>query len=537
MISHMSANDSWPEGEQEPLLEADFVIVGFGAAGAAAALRAAELGASVLVVEKQPADAHTPSTYMSGGHIMGVNDVERATEYLDRCSAGMVPRSVSEAWAQKALDIIEWLEQHGIDRAYRRAYGAEHLEIVGAEGIDVFMSARRCDGTLVDFGAQDGSSGQAQGVAPMVDPALGTGRELWPAMRVAVESQANVNVLWQAPAERLVQDQTRRVVGVRVLLDGALRMVRARHGVLLSCGGYEFDDDLKLGFLKAAPIHFYGNPGNTGDGVRLAQSAGASLWHMNQMIGRAIAHFEDEDGNPLNLPFGPSIGRTGGYVITDRHGRRFFNEHRQAEVRHDVYYELLDFDPERGEHPRIPCYWFFDAKRIATTLAPTNMGATGVGMYEWSEDNRREIERGWIAEADSVEEAARLAGVADPVAAAASVAGYNAACASGEDEFGRPPESLAPLDRPPYYCVPLYPGGSNTSGGPRRDERARVLDPYGRPIAGLYCAGELGQAIGLLYPAGGCNISDAIAFGRIAAEDALRPDAETAPTSRIGAGD
>ncbi len=42
-------------------------------------------------------------------------------------------------------------------------------------------------------------------------------------------------------------------------------------------------------------MHFYGNPGNTGDGIRMAQAVGADLWHMNQMIGRAIGHFE-EDG-------------------------------------------------------------------------------------------------------------------------------------------------------------------------------------------------------------------------------------------------
>jgi succinate dehydrogenase/fumarate reductase flavoprotein subunit len=69
--------------------------------------------------------------------------------------------------------------------------------------------------------------------------------------------------------------------------------------------------------------------------------------------------------------------------------------------------------------------------------------------------------------------------------------------------------------------VARYPGGANTCGGPRRNERAEVLDVFGEPIQGLYAAGELGEVIGLLYPAGGCNLSDAFCFGQIAAESAL----------------
>jgi WD40 repeat protein len=79
----------------------DLVVVGFGGAGAAAALAGAELGASVLVLEKQPHDRHTPSTAMSGGIVMAANDVERATTYLDRCAGGMIPVEVSRAWAAK----------------------------------------------------------------------------------------------------------------------------------------------------------------------------------------------------------------------------------------------------------------------------------------------------------------------------------------------------------------------------------------------------------------------------------------------------
>ena len=69
--------------------------------------------------------------------------------------------------------------------------------------------------------------------------------------------------------------------------------------------------------------------------------------------------------------------------------------------------------------------------------------------------------------------------------------------------------------------MPLYPGGPNTCGGPRRDEHARILTPFGQPIPGLYGTGELGEAVGLLYPANGGNLSESVCFGRIAAEHAI----------------
>ena len=478
--------------------EADVVVVGYGGAGAAAALAAAERGAEVLVVEKQPQGRHTPSTKMGGGALMAVTDVEKATRYLDRCAAGMVPREVSRAWAGRALGVLDWLGRIA-DVHYVKSVGAEHPEFDGADTVHSYAPARHA-GT-------------------------GYGHALFTQLSAAVDRRKNVRVLFDAPGKRLVRED-RRVTGVEVAEGGRTRRIGARRGVILTTGGYEYDEQMKLNYLKGNPIYFYGNPGNTGDGVRLAQDVGADLWHMNQMIGRAIAHFDLPDGFSLNclvLIGGPhDLARPAGYVITDRRGRWFANEHMQAMSRHDFYYLLLQYDPTTNDYPRNPCYWFFDERRMR--IGPpvsTELGAPAHGYYDWSPNSEREIERGWIKRASSIEEAAALAGVADPECAAQEVREYNAACASGRDRFGRPPASLVPLDSPPFYCMPLYPGGSNTCGGPRRDEHARILDVFGGPIEGLYGAGELGEPVGLMYPSNGANISDCMCFGQIAAEHAL----------------
>jgi succinate dehydrogenase/fumarate reductase flavoprotein subunit len=387
---------------------ADLVVVGFGGAGAAAALAGAELGATVLILEKQPAARHTPSTSMSGGIVMATSDVERATAYLDRCAGGMIPIEVSRAWAAKGIDLVGWLDHVGADLALEQIGGAEHPEFEGAEAIESWAQSRPSDrvppGTTVREHKPGAKVNVGTGAAPS---ARRIGYEYFAGLRSAVNARSKIGVLYQTPARHLIQDGSGRVIGVEAVQagrdgrDGRAIRIRAARGVVLTTGGYEFSDEMKINYLKASPMYFYGNPGNTGDGIRMAQEAGADLWHMNQMVGRAIGHFE-LDGQELNFVIGI---HPPGYVITDRYGRRFANEYPQAEMK--------------------------------------------------------------------------------------------------------------------YYCMPLYPGGPNTCGGPRRDEHARILTPFGRPIPGLYGAGELGEAVGLLYPANGGNLSESVCFGRIAAEHAM----------------
>lgn len=516
----------------------DLIVVGYGAAGASTALTAAAGGAQVVIIEKQPQDAHTPNVKMSMGFMFGVNDVERAVQYMDRCAGGMIPLAVTRAWAEKAATLKQWHDDMGLELHLERVRGGEH-PFDGADAIDEYRQGLLSDGRPISDVLEGGS--YFEGLRRKGDserPELRMGFDYFDALSSAVDASPRITVVWDSPARHLLRDVSGTVVGVQHGHDGHVVESRSLHGVVLTTGGYEFDEELKLNYLKAYPMYFYGNPGNTGDGVRMAQEVGADLWHMNQMIGRAVGHFELEDGqainvmlelNPLDVLADPDPG---GYLIVDKHGRRFANEAPQASLGHAFYYHLLSYDADAFDYPRIPCYWFFDDRRLsAGPLIPRRAGVHRVGIYEWSQDNQAELDRGWILRGSSIDEVAVKAGISDPAAAAQAVAAYNSACESGEDAFERPRESLVPLEGPDFYCVVMYPGGSNTSGGPRRDEKARILDPFGEPIPGLYGAGELGQAYGLLYPAGGSNLSDANCFGRIAAETALGLDSAVTAAS------
>lgn len=487
--------------------QTDLVVVGYGAAGAAAAVTAARRGARVVLIEKQRRDAHYSSTRMSGGLIMGAHDADGATTYLDACSGGMIPIEVSRAWAERAVKVQEWMRSIGIESV--RMAGAWYPKLPGFESIDVFAPlARGVDPASVHVEPQAPGELVFKGPVP-----FGNGQTLHDLLVEAVDAETNIEVRFGCRAERLVQEEG-RVTGLIVSNGSESETLRSRHGVVLACGGFEQDQEMILNHLKAYPIYFYGSPANTGDGIRMAQAAGADLWHMNQMIGRAVGHFAHPDGREIsfNISLNPP-----GYAIVDKYGRRFANEYLQAVSKPNFYYELLHYDADLLEHPRIPAYWIFDRRRIEAR--PLSGGS--YGHYAWSKDNRGEIGMGWISEADTVEEAARAAGCLDPEAAVRTVAAYNEACASGSDAFGRPASSLIPIDQPPFYCVPVYPGGATTNGGPRRDAKARILTPFREPIPGLFGAGELGGAIGMLYPSPGSNLGEAFAFGAIAAETAL----------------
>ena len=116
---------------------ADLVVIGFGAAGACTAIAAADAGATVLLLEKQPVEWHTPSTRASGGMITAVDDVDKALPYFDRCAGGMVPLEVSRAWVERAADVIDWVEQT-IGLKMTRATGAEHPDWDGSEAVAAY---------------------------------------------------------------------------------------------------------------------------------------------------------------------------------------------------------------------------------------------------------------------------------------------------------------------------------------------------------------------------------------------------------------
>ena len=100
---------------------------------------------------------------------------------------------------------------------------------------------------------------------------------------------------------------------------------------------------------------------------------------------------------------------------------------------------------------------------------------------------------GYALTADTIEELAALMEVpVDELVNTVNV--WNASCENGVDEqFHRPSDQLAPVSTPPFYAIPCIPEILNTDGGPRRNEKAQILDVDGEPIPNLYSSGEFGS--------------------------------------------
>ncbi len=282
----------------------------------------------------------------------------------------------------------------------------------------------------------------------------------------------------------------------------------------------EFAFEMQKQFLPGWPTYGRGTPGNTGDGIRMAQKAGAALWHMNNSLA-GIGCMMVPEFEPVLIP--ASIPGNG-YILVDKTGRRFMSELRDNRHGFGHNDHLLFFDAEIGDFTRIPCYAIFDEttrlRGPVVSGAGWKFGWFGwFGNYQASRDNSKEIEKGWIVKGESLSDlAARLE--IKPAELEATVAKYNESCANKVDpEFARPARSLVSIEKPPFYCVKMYPATYNTQGGPRRNPNCEVVDPDGRPIPRLYSAGELGSFWGWMYNGGGNN-SEALCTGRIAGANA-----------------
>jgi succinate dehydrogenase/fumarate reductase flavoprotein subunit len=490
--------------------ETDVVVIGYGGAGAVTAITAFDAGARVIVLEKSPSLAslgitgNTHTTQISGGggntHIAtgataSPTNAADAASYLYSACGGQTPMDVCVAWAEEVCQNEAWFKEMGIKGAIMKEVRTEYPSLPGASAMTVFRM-------------------------------VGWGPAFFAKLDKHVQNRG-IEVLFATPGKELVQDyETKEVVGVIAENQDREITIKAKKGVVLCTGGFEFNEEMKNRFLKCWPMKFYGWGYNTGDGIKMAQKVGADLWHMDVLAGGNCAWFGDHQ-----YDFGMTVRtRAANYIWVNRFGSRFCNEPKSWHP-HGGWVVHLERNTGYSGFSRVPSYIVFDetAQRagpigadeaikggmnMGRILLPPELG----GFEGWSPDNAKEIERGWIKKGDTIEAlAAAIGGEMDAALLRATIATYNGYCAAGNDpDFGRAPGKLLPVETPPFYAVPLYPGLVSTCGGPSRSARAEVLNPDGNPIPRLYSAGSCGSVYGRTYSVTGGNLGELCAFGRIA---------------------
>lgn len=466
---------------------ADVVIVGFGAAGAAAAIAAHDAGASVLIVEKMSEATAGGSTRVSGNVWFDPHDPQIVSTYLQElCGERRLDPSLITAWSTEVVRNTEWVRGLGAKTGFMRM-PFEYPELPSHE----------CDPGY-----------------NYVMPSWGMGR-LYQTLKDAVRAR-RIEVLYESPATRLRREPGGRVVGVGVQVRAEPAFIGARCGVVLASGGFTRSPQLARTFLRLPNVCPWGSPAASGDGLLMAQEVGAGLANMEnymQTLGLSADGFASG--------FNTALAAKTGWIVVDYGARRFADEtakNSHGKIQDGRRYKLF---PDR------PCFVIFDEQIRRAGPLVASIETQGYGWnqciegYRWSADNLAEIDKGWIARADTPEQLGQLLGI-DGVQLARTIARYNNACAHGcDDAFGRRPQTLTALVQGPFYGFASGHLLAFTHGGPAKDGAGRVLDPFGNPIPGLYAAGEVASTYSHCV-SGGFMIADALAFGRVAGRSAAR---------------
>jgi succinate dehydrogenase/fumarate reductase flavoprotein subunit len=506
------------------------VVVGSGAAGLSAALGAAAGGCDVVVLERD--DSVGGTTALSGGVVwvpandamgaVGLHDsASAACRYLDGLATGDVDTGLIAAFASDAGRVAREIETRAPLRwEVLETWPDYRGEIPGA--LDGGRSLWPRTMTLaVDIEARihiapDQPAPGGEGSAQNDDAQNAGARNAGVILRGPVRGRALVGALLAGVEGAGIEVRTgARVSGLA--LDGGT-VIGVRVGdevvggrVVLATGGFQHDTDLAAAHLLGAPVVAMGTPGCEGDGLRMAQSAGAVLGNMTEgwWMPAMRVPGEELDGAPYYRPLHSERAYPGA-IMVDGTGRRFVDE---AQNYGDVGRAMVG--------AKAPCWLVFDARcRRRYPVGPLDP---------------KNPDPSWLRRGDDLAALAAAVGVAADTLAGA-VATFNDGAERGEDpEFGRgsfpydlwigdsraPHPTLAPLSEAPFYGFEVHLGCMGTKGGPRTDDRGRVLSPDGSVVAGLYAAGNVAaNPFGTATPAGGATLGPAMVFGFRAGEAA-----------------
>jgi succinate dehydrogenase/fumarate reductase flavoprotein subunit len=534
----------------------DVIVIGTGAAGLTAAATAAELGASVGLLEK--ADQVGGTTAWSGGQVwvpnnphmasVGVADSrERAITYIMSLSRGMLEQRLVEAYVDAGPEMVEFLEASTPVQFYAVPGMPDyHPEFPGGSP----NGGRTIECPLFAF---DELGAWADRVTPspyfanphitMSETPLGKAIPDPPSAEELARrdihnergcGQALVGRLLKACLDRGVEPRVGWAATEFVTEHGAVtgvvfdtpagpQTIGANRGVILASGGFEWDPDLCRAFLRGPMTHPVSIETNTGDGLRMAMKVGAMLSNMREAWWIPVASVPIEE-NPLGRVLINGQRTLPHSIMVNKRGQRFTNEAANYNAFGGAFHVE---DVSRFEYANLPCWLVFDQNYADKYGFRVASGIDGHGVPAW-------VRRG-----DTAVELAEALG-ADPDGLAATIERYNANCAQAHDpDFGRgdsafdrwwgdphlkgtPEATLGPLDRGPYYAVEIHSGCLGTKGGPRVDADARALDVDGNPIAGLYAAGNaMGSPFGMTYGGPGGTLGPAMVFGYLAARHAV----------------
>lgn len=518
----------------------DVIVVGTGAAGLTAALAASSIGAMVAILEK--GNKFGGSSSLSGGQLWvpdnryqkeaEVSDSRtKAVKYLTRLARGRVAPSLIESFVRnspKALDFV--VKNTPLRLALRDHLPDYHPEWEGG------LSG----GRTIDPGLFDGESLGAEYRTILHNPQyhlpgglhttslefemLMRGEEVpglegrKPSMLALGEAlvgglrkgliDAGVPLFLNHRVTRLIMDGG-RVAGVEVHTPQGKKRVKAKRGVILAAGGFDWNLEMKRTYLSAPSENSAGCLTDTGDGIAMGVGAGAATSLMDEAWWFTLILKPGEKRGWLST----SERTLPGSIMVNPKGRRFADE---AMNYVDLTRAMLTHDPATYELANVPAYLIFDSAYLS--------------KYPVAKDRGADAEK-WLVRGETLSELAKKLGV-DGQTLMMTVDDFNRNAHEGRDpEFHRgesaydrhwgdssaPHPTLGALATPPFYGVRMLAGDIGTKGGITTDDVGRALDGDRRAIPGLYAVGNNAASVmGPGYAGSGATLGPAITFGCLA---------------------
>jgi len=345
--------------------------------------------------------------------------------------------------------------------------------------------------------------------------------------------QRGIEVMDSTPARHLLLENG-RIIGVRAERGGKDFFIRARKGVLLATGGYEWNEDLNRRYMRVPEVHGITPPSNSGDGhiMGMEVGGGTALMDLSLFMPTIRIPGEEIDGVPMYRIFQFWVGQPGN-ILVNKKGKRCCDEAFYP----DIGRAFEEMDAQRLEHANLPMYWIVDqGYRDWMTVGTL---PRGTDMADW-------LQRG-----ETLEELGAKLGIPGD-SLAQSVDRFNTYAKEGLDpDFHRgdsaydrrwgfrpkhkPNPALGPLDKPPFYGLRLHIGTVGNLGGLITNQNAQVLDVNGQVIPGLYATSNTAAALhfGAAYTSGMVG-GKAMTFGWLAARHAagISASPETAPDQK-----
>lgn len=535
----------------ETVRHTDVIVVGSGSAAFAGAITAREAGLSVVMLEKTDKWGGT-SAYSGGGVWIpdnpfvrehGLQDgFEIALDYLNRVVGDEGPATSPErkrAFLQHGPDMVAMLRRLGMAWAFKTNFPDYYPQLQGA-GLGRGLGCNTMDGKRlgtdlatmrepVNYPPLVFSGAELMGLlAPFKSAAnfrrllailwtstkwklsgkvpLSMGRATMGELMLVAQRQG-FDLELNAAMDTLIVEQG-RVAGVRYTQAGASHELRAHRGVLIAAGGFARNDAYRRQYQKVGSAFTAAAPGDLGTPIEAAVAIGAELALMDEAWWMPVILMPD-GGRSITL-WERSMPHS---VIVDKSAERYMNE---AQPYNDCGRRILERGG--GDHS-----WMIIDSRHRRNYAFATLPC-------------RYTPAAWMGavftKADSIEELASKIGL-DAARLQATLDRFNHFAERGEDEdFGRggnafdnswgdpthkPNPNLGTISEPPFFAIPIWPGDIGTKGGLLTDEFAQVMSTGGRPIRGLYGAGNsTASVMGKSYPGAGGTIGPGMVFAYIA---------------------